>query len=83
VNTLRPCCGPGIVCLSKLALRDAFEKGRLITLKTPSRDFNRQLYFIIHQQKYRSVSVQPCLKLFIGLVVEIWSQLKLRRSGRV
>lgn len=56
----------GIGCLSKVALHDAFEKGRLVPLKTPSRNFERQFYFIIHRQKYRSVILKRWLELCIG-----------------
>ena len=58
----------GIGCLSKVALHDAFAKGRLLPLNTPTRDFRRQFYFIIHRQKYRSVSMQRWLQLCIGSV---------------
>ena len=58
----------GIGCLSRVALHDAFEKGRLIPLTTPTRDFSRQFYFIIHRQKYRSVSMQRWLQLCVESV---------------
>jgi DNA-binding transcriptional LysR family regulator len=56
----------GIGCLSKVALHDAFEKGRLLPLKTPTRNFKRQFYFIIHRQKYRSVILKRWLELCIN-----------------
>lgn len=56
----------GIGCLSKVALYDAFAKGRLLPLKTPTRNFDRQFYFIIHRQKYRSVILKRWLELCIG-----------------
>lgn len=59
----------GIGCLSKVALHDAFAKGRLLPLKTPTRDFSRQFYFIIQRQKYRSVSMQRWLQLCMESVV--------------
>lgn len=60
----------GIGCLSQVALQDAFAKGRLIPLVTPTRDFSRQFYFIIHRQKYRSVSMQRWLQLCVDSVVK-------------
>jgi DNA-binding transcriptional LysR family regulator len=56
----------GIGCLSKVALHDAFEKGRLLPLKTPTRNFKRQFYFIIHRQKYRSVILKRWLELCVN-----------------
>ncbi|MFT5658763.1 MAG: DNA-binding transcriptional LysR family regulator [Gammaproteobacteria bacterium] len=58
----------GIGCLSKVALKDAFSKGRLVPLLTVTRDFRRQFYFIIHRQKYRSVSMQRWLDLCVESV---------------
>jgi DNA-binding transcriptional LysR family regulator len=55
----------GIGCLSKVALRDAFAKGRLLPLKTATRDFSRKFYFIIHRQKFRSVSLKRWLELCV------------------
>jgi DNA-binding transcriptional LysR family regulator len=55
----------GIGCLSKVALHDAFAKGRLLPLKTSTRDFGRKFYFIIHRQKFRSVSLGRWLELCV------------------
>jgi DNA-binding transcriptional LysR family regulator len=55
----------GIGCLSKVALLDAFAKGRLVPLKTSTRDFRRKFYFIIHRQKFRSVSLERWLALCV------------------
>ncbi|MFT6372830.1 MAG: DNA-binding transcriptional LysR family regulator [Gammaproteobacteria bacterium] len=59
----------GIGCLSKVALHDAFAKGRLLPLKTPTRNFSRQFYFIIHRKKYRSVILNRWLELCIASLV--------------
>jgi len=59
----------GIGCLSKVALHDAFAKGRLLPLKTPTRNFSRQFYFIIHRQKYRSVILNRWLELCVASLV--------------
>jgi DNA-binding transcriptional LysR family regulator len=61
----------GIGCLSKVALHDAFAKGRLLPLKTPTRNFSRQFYFIIHRQKYRSVILKRWLELCIGSLAQL------------
>ena len=47
----------GIGCLSEITLADAFERGSLVALATPQRDFSRQLYFILHKQKFRSAGI--------------------------
>jgi len=48
----------GIGCLSEITLADAFERGSLVALATPQRDFSRQLYFILHKQKFRSAGIE-------------------------
>ncbi len=53
----------GIGCLSMITLTDAFKRGSLKRLHVPSRDFSRQLYIIIHKQKYRSAGINAWLNL--------------------
>ncbi|WP_432698176.1 LysR family transcriptional regulator [Marinobacterium sp. YM272] len=53
----------GIGCLSMITLTDAFKRGSLKRLNVPSRDFSRQLYLIIHKQKYRSAGINAWLHL--------------------
>ncbi len=53
----------GIGCLSMITLTDAFQRGSLKRLHVPGRDFNRQLYLIIHKQKYRSAGINAWLNL--------------------
>lgn len=53
----------GIGCLSLITLTDAFKRGSLVRLKVPARDFSRQLYLIVHKQKYRSAGINAWLKL--------------------
>ena len=48
----------GIGCLSEITLEDAFRRGNLVALQTPQRDFSRQLYFILHKQKFRSAGIE-------------------------
>lgn len=55
--------GLGIGCLSLITLGDAFKRGSLIRLRAPQRDFSRQLYLIIHKQKYRSAGIQAWIEM--------------------
>ncbi len=49
--------GLGISCLSEIALESAFERGSLVPLSVPARDFTRYFYFVTHKQKYRSAGL--------------------------
>ena len=53
----------GIGCLSQVALKDAFERGSLVKLKVPQRNFKRQFYFVLHRQKYQSLAIERWIKL--------------------
>lgn len=53
----------GIGCLSMITLTDAFNRGSLKRLHVPGRDFGRQLYIIIHKQKYRSAGIHAWLNI--------------------
>lgn len=53
--------GLGVGCLSHITLEDAFKRGNLIQLDVPHRDFDRQLYFVLHKKKYRSAGIQRWL----------------------
>ncbi len=53
--------GLGLGCLSRISLQEAFDRGDLIELNVPQRDFKRTLYFIMHKKKYRSAGVQRWL----------------------
>jgi len=54
----------GIGCLSEVALADAFRRGSLVPLKVPAhRTFDRQFYFILHKQKYRSAGIDRWIAL--------------------
>lgn len=55
--------GLGISCLSSITLEDAFQRGSLVPLKIPHRDFHRAFYFILHKNKYRSTGIQRWLAL--------------------
>ncbi|EON94126.1 LysR family transcriptional regulator [Marinobacter lipolyticus SM19] len=56
--------GLGIGCLSLVCLSDAFRRGSLVPLKVPEyRRFDRQFYFILHKQKYRSAGIDAWMEL--------------------
>ena len=55
--------GLGIGCLSRVTLTDAFNRGSLVELAVPQRDFHRHFYFVLHKQKYLSAGIQEWLKL--------------------
>ncbi|MBS8241507.1 LysR family transcriptional regulator [Marinobacter lipolyticus] len=56
--------GLGIGCLSQVCLADAFRRGSLVPLKVPDyRAFDRQFYFILHKQKYRSAGIDRWMEL--------------------
>lgn len=55
--------GLGISCLSKISVEQAFERGSLVPLVIPHRDFSRTLYFVIHKQKYRDSGILHWMKL--------------------
>ena len=55
--------GLGISCLSNITLEDAFQRGSLVPLQVPHRDFHRAFYFILHKNKYRSSGIQRWLTL--------------------
>ncbi len=60
----------GIACLSRIALQDAFAAGRLVPLAVPQRQFGRQLYLVMHQQKFRSAGIESWLSLCRASVTE-------------
>lgn len=55
--------GLGISCLSKVCLHDAFERGSLVPLAVPQRDFRRDFYFALHRQKFRTPGMARWLDL--------------------
>ncbi len=56
--------GLGIGCLSQVCLADAFKRGSLVPLTVPDhRKFDRQFYFILHKQKYRSAGIDRWMEL--------------------
>jgi DNA-binding transcriptional LysR family regulator len=53
----------GIGCISRIALQDAFQRGSLVQLDVPHRDFRRNFYCLVHKHKYRSAGIQRWLSL--------------------
>ena len=53
----------GLGCLSQITLEDAFKRGNLVRLPVPLRDFQRQFYFILHKQKFRSAGISQWMML--------------------
>jgi len=53
--------GLGVGCLSQISLEDAFRRGTLVPLNVPQRDFSRQLYIILHRNKYHSATLRRWL----------------------
>ena len=56
----------GIGCLSQITLEDAFKRGSLVRLSVPQRNFERQFYFILHQQKFRSAGIEQWMALCLA-----------------
>jgi len=55
--------GLGIGCISRLALKDAFRRGSLVPLTTPSLELGRYFYFLWHKQKYQTTGIREFLDL--------------------
>lgn len=53
----------GISCLSRISLKDAFQRGSLVPLPVPQRDFHRMFYAVLHKHKYRSAGLLRWLEL--------------------
>lgn len=56
----------GIGCLSNITLEDAFKRGSLVRLPVPHRDFQRQFYFILHKQKFRTAGIDQWMELCLN-----------------
>jgi DNA-binding transcriptional LysR family regulator len=63
--------GLGIGCISRLALKDAFRRGSLVPISTPSLDLSRLFYFLWHKQKYQTAGIREfldlCKRLTLGV----------------
>jgi DNA-binding transcriptional LysR family regulator len=56
-------CNIGLGCLSRITLQDAFNRGTLIELSVPERDFLRSLYLIHHKDKFINNTMSDWLTL--------------------
>lgn len=55
--------GLGIGCLSRISLKEAFERGSLVPLNIPHRDFSRQLNLILLRDKFHTATLDRWLSL--------------------
>ncbi len=55
--------GMGISCLSEISLQDEFKQGSLVPISVPDRNFVRELYIVLHRDKYRSPGMLRWLTL--------------------
>jgi DNA-binding transcriptional LysR family regulator len=55
--------GLGVACLSKISLKEAFQRGSLIPLDIPHRDFSRQLNLILQRDKFHTATLERWLSL--------------------
>ena len=55
--------GLGVGCLSRISLKEAFERRTLVPLPVPARDFRRELYIIKHRKKFHSAGLRQWLQL--------------------
>jgi len=69
--------GLGIGCISRLALREAFQRGSLVPVETRALNLRRHFHFIWHRQKFQTAGMQA----FIALCREMTRGLK--RSDQI
>lgn len=55
--------GIGLGCLSSLALKEAFARGKLIDLPVKNRKMARQFYIVLHKDKFRSRAIDQWIEL--------------------
>lgn len=55
--------GLGVGCLSAISLTEAFERGTLVPLRAPHRDWKREWFIITHKHKYRTAALERWLDL--------------------
>jgi len=55
--------GLGMGCVSRLALVDEIERGKLKAYAVPQRDFRRKFYFVLHRQKHMGTPLRRWLAL--------------------
>lgn len=54
--------GLGVGCASRLSLTEALQTGTLTILETPFWNLKRQLFMLIHKQKYRTYGVESFIR---------------------
>jgi DNA-binding transcriptional LysR family regulator len=54
--------GLGISCLSRIVVEESLKNNKLIELKTPFLNLNREFHIIIHKEKYQSIIMSEFLK---------------------
>ncbi|MGH8491784.1 MAG: LysR family transcriptional regulator [Moraxellaceae bacterium] len=54
--------GIGLGCASRRTLEEAFRTGKVVPLHTPFLNLERELYLLIHRQKYRTQGLETFLK---------------------
>lgn len=54
----------GVGCLSRLALKEAFRRGSLKPIQTPSLNLTRQFHFVWHKQKYQTAGMRELIADF-------------------
>ena len=63
--------GLGIGCISRLALKDAFRRGSLVSLDVPNIKLNRYFYFLWPKKKYQTSGMKEflilCKKMTLGV----------------
>jgi DNA-binding transcriptional LysR family regulator len=55
--------GLGLGCVSRLALSESFRLGTLVPCNIVGRDFQRQFFFVLHEQKYETNAMRRWLNL--------------------
>ncbi len=55
--------GMGLGCVSRIAVADSFQHGTLAPCRVPHRNFKRQFFFVLHEDKYPSAGLQNWLEL--------------------
>ena len=55
--------GLGVGCLSRISLQDAFARGSLVPVEVPGRQFDRELFIIVHRDKHLSEAMRRWMAL--------------------
>jgi DNA-binding transcriptional LysR family regulator len=55
--------GLGIGCISRLALREAFQRGSLVAIETPELDLRRHFFFVWHKRKFQTAGMREFIAL--------------------